>query len=73
MIETIAGIWLFILTMGAGFVWGRFSNRMGRVKISRRKSAEKQVEMGWQELLNFLQYDGSGLPLVTERTERREG
>jgi hypothetical protein len=73
MIETMAGIWLLILTMGAGFLWGRFGGIKERSKTARKKSAGTQVEMGWQELLNFLQYDGSGLPPVTEKTERREG
>ncbi len=57
MIETIAGIWLFLLTFGAGFLVGRV-NRGGR--RGKTVPATQNDNFGWQELLNFLQYDGSG-------------
>lgn len=57
MVETVAGIWLFLLTFGAGVLVGRFP------RTPRRGGKTPQVKgenFGWQELLNFLQYDGSG-------------
>lgn len=56
MVETILGIWLFLLTFGAGFWVGQ--RRQGKRKSERTTAAEGRL--GWQELLNFLQYDGSG-------------
>ncbi len=58
MVETVAGIWLFLLTFGAGFLVGRFS-RMPR-RGGKTQAAVTGDNFGWQELLNFLQYDGSG-------------
>ncbi len=60
MVETVAGIWLFLLTLGAGFLLGRL-HRKGQ-KNSRKHTSAAVTEdgFGWQELLNFLQYDGSG-------------
>ncbi len=61
MLEVVAGIWLFLLTGGAGFLWGRYTSRTA--KCSRPKGKypmDSAQEVGWRELLNFLQYDGSG-------------
>lgn len=61
MLETMAGIWLFLLTGGAGFLWGRYSKRAAKHSRPRRKNPTAgSQEIGWRELLNFLQYDGSG-------------
>jgi hypothetical protein len=70
MVETMVGVWLLVLTMGAGFLWGRYGDQK-KAGVSRKK-AKKQTEMGWQELLNFLQYDGSGLPLTDGKERRNE-
>lgn len=58
MVETIAGIWLFLLTFGAGFLVGRLPRAQRRG--GKTPTAAKGDNFGWQELLNFLQYDGSG-------------
>ena len=58
MVATIAGIWLFLLTFGAGFLTGRWyrgNHRNGKTAVT-----VPNEHFGWQELLNFLQYDGSG-------------
>lgn len=69
MLETILGIWLFLMSVGAGFLLGRYVKRPEPPKRGRaHTSAEKSGEFGWQELLNFLRYDGSGA--VSD--ERRE-
>ena len=61
MLETILGIWLFLVTAGAGFVWGRYGKRADKPHKKReRQPADLGGEFGWQELLNFLRYDGSG-------------
>lgn len=61
MVETMAGIWLFLLTAGAGFVCGRCSKPNRKPDRTRRQPRSDTVsEIGWRELLNFLQYDGSG-------------
>ncbi|MBP3381997.1 MAG: hypothetical protein J6L00_05055 [Clostridia bacterium] len=66
MVETVAGIWLFLLTFGAGFLAGRFS-RVQHRGSSKAPTAVTGDNFGWQELLNFLQYDGSGrLPANTK-------
>ncbi len=69
MVETMAGIWLFLLTAIAGFVAGRVTRKSDR----RTRSPKREVgaaDPGLQQLLNFLQYDGSGLPYTKEKTER---
>ncbi len=58
MVETLAGIWLFLLTFGAGFLAGRFPRLQRRG--GKTPPAVSGNTFGWQELLNFLQYDGSG-------------
>lgn len=61
MLETMLGIWLFLLTAGAGFLWGRYGKRdVKRTRPRGKYPADTAGEIGWQELLNFLQYDGSG-------------
>lgn len=60
MVETVLGIWLFLLTFGAGYLLGRL--RCGKQKAGNKQARITATEegFGWQELLNFLQYDGSG-------------
>ncbi len=58
MVETLAGIWLFLLTFGAGFLAGRLFRTQRRG--GKAPTAPTGDHFGWQELLNFLQYDGSG-------------
>jgi len=58
MVETILGIWLFLLTFGAGYLTARIAHR--RQKSARPPHTVTGDDFGWQELLNFLQYDGSG-------------
>ena len=70
MVETMVGVWLLVLTLGAGFVWGRYGDQ--KIIGKSRKKSNKHIEMGWQELLNFLQYDGSGLPLTDGKERRNE-
>lgn len=61
MVEVMAGIWLFLLTAGAGFLCGRYGSRTRkRVPRQKQRTAHAAGEVGWRELLNFLQYDGSG-------------
>ncbi len=69
MVETLAGIWLFLLTAAAGFLAGRYLGNKKRPEPKRGKS-DVEPAFGWQELLNFLQYDGSGLPPTYQNTER---
>ena len=69
MIEAMIGVWLVVLSAGAGFLYGRYGTKPSkRVKPVK----ETNTTFGWQELLNFLQYDGSGLPLA-DGTERKGG
>lgn len=69
MIEAMLGVWLLALSAGVGFFYGRY----GRKTPKKEKTAkETNAVFGWQELLNFLQYDGSGKPL-TDGTERKGG
>ncbi len=72
MVETLAGIWLFLLTAAAGFLAGRYT---GREKKPARKPEKGtfEPEFGWQEWLNFLQYDGSGLPQTQHRERVNDG
>ena len=73
MVETMAGIWLFLLTAGAGFLLGKHGKKTGRREKQQEKRETKQyTDFGWRELLNFLQYDGSGKPLTEGHTEREE-
>ncbi len=58
MIQTVAGIWLFLLTFGAGFITGRIYR--GTRRGGKMTPLAQPDNFGWQELLNFLQYDGSG-------------
>lgn len=60
MLETLAGIWLFLLTAGVGFLLGRYGKRTVKCQQKNKAPANTAREFGWQELLNFLQYDGSG-------------
>ncbi len=70
MVETLAGIWLFLLSVGAGFLWGRYGGKTPTRTHPRKKQCVQAAgEFGWQELLNFLQYDGSG-KLPSGSTER---
>lgn len=72
MLEVIAGIWLFLLTAGAGFAAGRYSRK--EEKPARRSKPQPAAQdFGWQQLLNFLQYDGSGMPLPKQSGERMDG
>ena len=65
MIETVMGIWLLLLTGSVGFLWGRYGKKKPKTWAKSKKSVTMQQEIGWYELLNFLQYDGSGkLPSV---------
>lgn len=64
MSEVLISIWLLLAAAGAGFLWGQHTERR------RTRSAERgrTVRTGgvpdpaWQEIWNFLRYDGSGLP-----------
>ena len=67
MVETLAGIWLFLLSVGVGFIAGRFSRP--HKKGGKTPTTLTEENFGWQELLNFLQYDGSGR-MTTDRVER---
>ncbi len=58
MVETLLGIWLFLLTFGAGFFLGRLYRH--RQRNGKTPTVVADENFGWQELLNFLQYDGSG-------------
>ena len=60
MMETVMGVWLLLLTGGVGFLWGRYGKKQPKATVKSKKSATMQQEIGWRELLNFLQYDGSG-------------
>ncbi len=61
MVETLAGIWLFLLSVGAGFLWGRYGGKTSARTHPRKQQCVRTTDsFGWQELLNFLQYDGSG-------------
>lgn len=60
MVETMMGIWLFLLAAAAGFLCGRHGRRRGQPEKRRTRSPSETVDMSWQELLRFLQYDGSG-------------
>lgn len=60
MVETMLGIWLFILTALAGYVAGRYVRRGAQLK--RQKEAGCTDDAVMRELANFLRYDGSGLP-----------
>lgn len=69
MVETLAGIWLFLLTAAAGFLAGRYGGR-GKKPERKPEKTNLESEFGWQQWLNFLQYDGSGLPQTYQNTER---
>lgn len=61
MVETLAGIWLFLLSVGVGFLWGRYGGKTHtRTHPRKQQCVHTTGGFGWQELLNFLQYDGSG-------------
>lgn len=60
MVETLLGIWLFLFTFGAGFLVGRLCRGKRRTEHKHTPAAVTDEGFGWQELLNFLQYDGSG-------------
>lgn len=61
MLETFAGIWLFVFSVGVGFLWGRYGKRQQKnSRPKKKRAADSTSEIGWRELLNFLQYDGSG-------------
>ena len=59
MVETMLGIWLFLLTAAAGFFCGKRSVQRERPEKRKKRSPSETVDMSWQELLRFLQYDGS--------------
>ncbi len=61
MVETMLGIWLFLLTAAAGFLCGRRAERQKRSETRRSRAPSEAVDMSWQELLRFLQYDGSDI------------
>lgn len=70
MVEVMAGIWLFLFTAGVGFLWGRYGGKAQKHTRPRKKQCvQASGEFGWRELLNFLQYDGSG-KLPSGSTER---
>ena len=65
VLEVLLGVWLFLLTGGVGFLIGRYGKRRkSGVRPKSTGQATEQAEFGWQELLNFLQYDGSGKPPI---------
>ncbi len=69
MVETLAGIWLFLLTFFFGFWSGKRHGVGKKVVQKKHQKAESNEDFGWRELLNFLQYDGSGTD-TDDRMER---
>ncbi len=59
MVEAMLGVWLFLLAAAAGFLCGRHDRRRGQPEKRRTRAPSETVDMSWQELLRFLQYDGS--------------